>query len=446
MLGQAAMAKKSELILNRFTITAEIATDGISSAYLADDSEGGRVSIWALPIEAIESWDTISAVEARAEQYSEVSCASLPRFVGYFSDDSSDDPAIYFVDEHVCGDSLESIVETGGPLSEGETAAMLNDLLEGLASLHQLSPPVVHGAIHPASIVKDEKGGYRFSGLPLSELLPGAQTRDTRQDAARDAYIAPEQGSGRAVKASDIFSLGMSAVYSVTGKHPDSLPANPHPPAYRAPGQGEALDQIIDAMIEPDAADRAQSATEILSWLSESDRTPSTASRSEAGVIPGSGVEIESLTERDRISVYNPAASRAESLLIGFFLDLWASKPWLIILIAAAISAGPIAIPLIIFLFHPKSKILLNRAYAKYRDVFLTLGQQGLSVSDQVKPVEYAEIASYEIHENPNGSGVQLETILRTQDGKETRFYLNSLSRVEARRIKKLIDSRLTIG
>ena len=439
------MAKKGEQILNRFTITDEISTDGISSAYLADDSEGGRASIRELPIEAIESWDTISAIETRVEQYSELSCASLPRFIGYFSDDSSHNPAIYFVNEHVGGDSLESIVEANGPLSDGETVAMLRDLLEGVASLHQLTPPVFHGAIQPATIIKGEKGRYRFSELPLPRLL-STRTVDTGREAAVGAYIPPEQRNGHVVKASDIFSLGMSAVYSIAGKQPDSLPSNLHRPVYRTQGQGGALDQVIDAMIEPAAARRVQSAMEILSWLSEPDRTPATDSRSGSGANPGATVEIVSSAGRDAVSVCNPVASRAESLLIGFFLDLWATKPWLIILIAAALSAGPIAIPLIIFFYHPKSKILLNRAYAKYRDVFLTLGQQSLSVSDQVKVVEYTDIVGYEIHENPNASGVQLETVLRMRSGKEIRFYLNSLSRAETRRIKKLIDSRFRIG
>ena len=64
-------------------------------------------------------------------------------------------------------------------------------------------------------------------------------------------------------------------------------------------------------------------------------------------------------------------------------------------------------------------------------------------VSDQLKAVEYSDILSYDIRELSHASGIQLETVLRMRDGKEARFYLNSLNREEARRIRKVIETRL---
>ena len=409
VVGQAEMAEKGSRILDRFTILDEFETDERWSAYLADDQGGGQALVLEFPIESLESWDTLNRLEKRAEHYAELSHGSLPDFIGYYSDDSSDIPAVYFIHEYVSGESFESVVKSNGPLSAEETEAMLRDLLEGLVTLHQLDPPVNYGDLAPGSIVRNKENRYRFTHLPVS--------------------------GGPARASSDIQSLGMCCKYALTGKYPDKY-------ASGLPGAFGELGHILDSMTDPDAI-RTPSAVELLLLLSKRERMPSHETGGENGTVQESAVEIVSSDVRDTVRVYNPNATRAESLLIGFFLDMWAKRPWIIILIAAALSAGPIAIPLIIFLFHPKSKILLNRAYAKYRDVFLNLGTRSLSVSDQIKDIEYSEIVEHEIHEFPGVSGIQLETVLRMRGGKEKRFYLSSLSRAEARRISGLIDKRI---
>ena len=319
---------------------------------------------------------------------------------------------------------------------------MLKELLEGLSLLHRLSPPVVHGTIGPDTIVRSEAGIYRFTSLPLPALRP-AQSARSDEASRRDAYMPPEQRNGRIKKPSDIYSLGMSVLYATTGKHPDGQASGKPGPARDKEYLPGMLGRILKVMIEPDIAYRSLSAGELLSRLSDTGNFSATQTRSKPPGRPPSAVEITATDFQDTVTVYNPDASRPENMLIGFFLDIWTSKPWLIILIAAALSAGPIAVALIIFLFHPKSKALLNRGYAKVKNAHLVHDGRTISVSDQLKAVEYSDISSYDIRELSHASGIQLETVLRMRDGKEARFYLNSLNREEARRIRKVIETRL---
>jgi serine/threonine protein kinase len=424
------MAKIGDRLLGRFAVSGVVSSGEESSTYLADDTENGKVVVREFPIEALDSWDTLGKFEKRAAQYSELTCESFPQFVGFYSDDASDDPAVYFVYEEVAGVSLEQEVETNGAFSDQDTVVMLQNILDGLTRLHQQSPQIVHGAIRPNTIVKSSKGTYRLKELPFPEMPPAYSP-------GQEEHVEYAPRGGRRDTRFDLYGLGMSAIFAKTGKHPAGQSGG-----YRT-GHG-ALNRAITSMVGSTGASEVPSALEVLAWLTTPDRMEEKEIPDETRITHP--VEILSSASRDTVNVYNPDSSRPESLLIGFFLDLWASKPWLIILIAAVLSAGPIAIPLIIFFYHPKSRILLNRAFAKYRDVFLTLGRRSLTVSDQVKQVDYSDIESFQINENASATGIQLETVLQLSNRKEVRFYINSLSRGGVRKISRLINTRRTRG
>ena len=436
------MGDNKDLIADRFSIVDTLYSGRMTDTILAEDLDGRRVVARALKIKALDNWDTVQKLEQRADQYREFSNRSLPELIGTFSDD--DDAAFYMVFEQVQGSTLEEYVGEKGPLKDDEVQAMLRDTLEALALLHQSSPEILHGGIRPASVIRSEGGVYRLSELPLPDL-PAIPTTSPEGTVIEEAYHPLEQRKGKLVAASDVFSLGMTAVFMLTGKHPHLLPTRRFMPVYRPEGTPmRRLDRVIYSMIEPDAGAREGSAVRLLSMLENVQEVPGQSPVYEPEVTGASGVEIISRGGGESVFVKNEAASRPESMLIGFFLDLWATKPWLIIIVLAALSAGPLLIPALIFLFHPKSKSLINRAFARFRDVTLFLGASSLSVSDQIKDVEYSEIADFRFMENRNAGGIQLETVLMTRDGKEKRFYIDGLNRSDSEKITAIIESRIS--
>src|SRR5262249_37569562 len=86
------------------------------------------------------------------------------------------------------------------------------------------------------------------------------------------AYMSPEQARGQAVEsASDVFSLGIVLYETVTGRHPfDSesalgfmhaiTTARPVPPSRLNPEVPTALDGLVEAMLNKDAALRPTAA------------------------------------------------------------------------------------------------------------------------------------------------------------------------------------------
>ncbi|NCS04792.1 MAG: protein kinase, partial [Microcystis aeruginosa G13-11] len=85
-------------------------------------------------------------------------------------------------------------------------------------------------------------------------------------------YVAPEQGNGKAVNASDLYSLGVTGIYLLTGISPfDLFDGGEHQWVWRQwlvnnPVSNE-LGNILDKLIEFGTKKRYQSASEVLSAL-----------------------------------------------------------------------------------------------------------------------------------------------------------------------------------
>ncbi len=84
-------------------------------------------------------------------------------------------------------------------------------------------------------------------------------------------FIPSEQARGRSVLASDIYALGLTAIYWLTGKTPDKLDSDPmtgeilwHQYATHISPQ---LCQILDKAIQPNANDRYANASAMLADL-----------------------------------------------------------------------------------------------------------------------------------------------------------------------------------
>lgn len=83
-------------------------------------------------------------------------------------------------------------------------------------------------------------------------------------------YMAPEQTIGKTIPSSDLYSLGMTIVFLITGKHPGLIEQIDLKPNYKnASISNNNLEILIDLLIEPDFKKRIQTAQEALNILNE---------------------------------------------------------------------------------------------------------------------------------------------------------------------------------
>ena len=116
--------------------------------------------------------------------------------------------------------SLADRAMTAGPLPPEEVVAMGRVLLDALATAHRQG--VIHRDIKPANVLFDQAGRPALAdfGVALTrQFTPGLTVDGTI--VGTPEFIAPEQARGeQATPASDVFSLGATLAYALTGQGP----------------------------------------------------------------------------------------------------------------------------------------------------------------------------------------------------------------------------------
>jgi serine/threonine protein kinase len=192
----------------------------------------------------------------------------IPELYAYFT---GNDGRQYLVQEYIEGQNLEQELKQEGVFNEAKIKHLLSEILPILEFIH--SKQVIHRDIKPENIIRrksDNKlilvdfGAAKFVS-PLNRSMTGTIIGSAE-------YIAPEQGNGKAVNASDLYSLGVTCLYLLTGISPfDLFDGGEHQWVWRQwlvnnPVSSD-LGNILDKLIEFGTKKRYQSASEVLQAL-----------------------------------------------------------------------------------------------------------------------------------------------------------------------------------
>ncbi len=180
----------------------------------------------------------------------------------------------YIVMEYLAGGSLRARLDRHGRLSEVQVKRWMLEVLDGLDAAHQRG--VVHRDIKPANIFFDERGAAKLGDFGVAHLVDLGQTQ-TGGLIGTLAYMSPEQITGAPITmAADLYSLGVSAFESLTGRLPFLGPdfvaqhlGEAPPPASVEPEIDAAWDPILERLLRKDPAERFESIDEVKRALGE---------------------------------------------------------------------------------------------------------------------------------------------------------------------------------
>ncbi|MBC7996433.1 MAG: serine/threonine protein kinase [Leptolyngbya sp.] len=146
----------------------------------------------------------------------------------------------YLVMDYVRGDSLKQLTDRQGPQDEQQVIVWAIQVLETLSYMHQLSPPVVHRDITPDNLMLQEDGNIKIVDFNVAYQVDSSSTATV---VGKHAYIPAEQFRGKPCPQSDIYSLGGTIFYLLTGKEPE--PISKSYPARVNENVSAELDKIV---------------------------------------------------------------------------------------------------------------------------------------------------------------------------------------------------------
>lgn len=337
---QATQLKRglSRLTLGPYLVTDWIGEGGMGQVFKAEHQLMGReVAIKVLP----QCRESPNAVENFTREIRTQAILDHPNLVRAH-DAGHDGNVYYLVTEYIPGTDLRRLVRTEQLLSMQQAASIISQAALGLHYAHQKG--LIHRDVKPGNILVTPQGHAKVSDLGLAGFLHATDDPRKRKTVGTADYISPEQikSPESITEASDIYSLGCTLYYAVTGKVPfpggsirdkahRHCEETPWHPRRFNPNMSQEFVETIEDMMEKLPENRVQTALEVVArlepWTGEVRPIASTLKRSPwlPPPLPGRGSDemeeemqvTQDASSYDDIGVSDSAATGTKPLASG---------------------------------------------------------------------------------------------------------------------------------
>ena len=196
----------------------------------------------------------------------------IPRLLDYFEDREQ----FYLIQEFVKGNNLQQEVKKQGVLNEAKARQVLKEILVILKDIH--AQKVIHRDIKPANIIRreiDDRLVLIDFGVVKNQVNSigaggGSNTALTAFAVGTPGFAPPEQLAMRPVYASDVYALGVTCMYLMTGKAPKNMDCDPITGEidwFKYAKVSDSFAEILTTMLEVAVKSRYKTADEALQAL-----------------------------------------------------------------------------------------------------------------------------------------------------------------------------------
>ncbi len=242
----------------RYRVVDTIATGGQAKIYRGVDVVSNReIAIKELIL------PTNAGAEVRNRSFANVRTEAMllgrlnhPNIVKLL-DNFVEDHRAYLILEHVKGKTLRALVQNGSALPCAEVCKIAISMCSFLEYLHNQSPPIIHRDLTPDNVLYSPEGDVKLLDFNVAKFLESSSTKTV---VGKHNYMAPEQFRGQATIQSDLYSLGCTLHYLLTGEDPVALCCS-HPSA-KKPETPVALDEVVARLTDLNLEQRYQSAAQ----------------------------------------------------------------------------------------------------------------------------------------------------------------------------------------
>ncbi len=217
-----------KILHQRYQIQSQLGKKAGRRTLLAlDRTTELQVVIKLLVFDRDFDWQDLKLFEREAETLKSLEHPAIPQYLDYFEFELVEYRGFALVQTYIDARSLDLATSAGRRWSEAELKQLSTSLLKILDYLHSQNPPVIHRDLKPSNILIANRSSHHAGDVYLVDFGSvqnlGHRDGGTMTIVGTYGYMPPEQFGGKAVPASDLYSLGATLIYLVTGKHPADL-------------------------------------------------------------------------------------------------------------------------------------------------------------------------------------------------------------------------------
>jgi serine/threonine-protein kinase len=265
--------------IGKYRIVAPLGSGGFGSVYLAEDTWiDKKVALKVPHRQNLDFGELLREPRLLASM-------SHPNIVTVLTAERQDN-VFFIVMEYVPGETLESIIEREGALDLARALDYTCQICNAIDHAHRAG--VIHRDLRPGNVLVTEQGLVKVADFGTSRFLEIAAHGTTV--IGSPPYMAPEQFQGKAVFASDIYSLGVTMYQMLTGTLPYNTPSPADldrlmrgeltvPPRARNARLPKGISDIVMKAMSPDVATRYQRASDVLEAVLGARARPAPSSR-----------------------------------------------------------------------------------------------------------------------------------------------------------------------
>ncbi|WP_017306379.1 serine/threonine protein kinase [Spirulina subsalsa] len=255
----------------RYEVLALLGRGSFGQTYLAkklaprleQDPSRQQVAIKVVSLKQMGDWKGLELWEREVQTLAQLEHPGIPCYLDYFQQDTAGDRLFYLVQERVKGKSLAQWVEQGWRPSEKAIKWIAQEALKILEYLHSFHPPILHRDIKPENLILDRSGKVSLIDFGAVQTVYREADSVVKTFVGTLGYIPPEQYQGKSYPTSDLYSLGATLVFLITGRSPDNLPHKGFKLNFRPyTNLSPHLTHWLETLLEPAREDRFKSATD----------------------------------------------------------------------------------------------------------------------------------------------------------------------------------------
>ena len=250
--------------LGKYRIVSPLGSGGFGTVYLAEDTWiDKKVAIKVPHKQTLDFGELLKEPRLLA-------ALGHPNIVAVITAEKQDN-VFFIVMEYIPGETLENIIARDGALELSRALDYTCQIANAVDHAHRQG--VIHRDLRPANVLVTGNDVLKVADFGTSRFLEIAAHGTTV--IGSPPYMAPEQFQGKAVFASDIYSVGVTMYQMLTGMLPYDTPSPAdlerlmrgelvEEPRARNAAVPAAINDIVMKALAPDVSKRYQRASELL--------------------------------------------------------------------------------------------------------------------------------------------------------------------------------------